>query len=190
MGEFLVPLIGPLLTSFGILTLGWPGVGKTPLLIVLSLALGRYHIVRLELEAAQPAWRRAKGIDNFRHKTGQIQEGLILDDPSMDKIDAADLKSWLTAEEDQNCSSRYTDVKLVRNGMRAVSSNDLLDDDEPPLDMRQTSITSEEFFKLTRKFFDSYKRADVMAILKRCIVMIFGKRAMYLRLPIVRTRLR
>ena len=93
MREFLVPLIAPLLTSYGVLTLGWPGAGKTPLLIVLCLALGRYHIRRLELEAIQPAWRRAKGIDNFTHKTGQIQEGLILDDPSMDRIDAADLKS-------------------------------------------------------------------------------------------------
>ena len=72
MGEFLVPLIGPLLTSFGILTPGRPGLGKTPLLIVLSLALGRFHIARLELEAVQPAWTRAKGIDNFRNKTGQI----------------------------------------------------------------------------------------------------------------------
>ena len=172
MGEFIVPLIAPLLTSYGVLILGWPGVGKTPLLIVLCLALGRYHIRRLELEAVQPAWRRAKGIDNFRHKTGQIQEGLILDDPSMDRIDAADLKSWLTAEEDQNCSSRYTDVKLVRNGMRSVATNEIAEDDEPPFDNHRTSITAEEFFKLTQKFFTSYKRADVLAILKRCVVLI------------------
>ena len=39
MGEFLVPLIGYLLTSYGVLAIGWPGVGKTPLLIVLSLAV-------------------------------------------------------------------------------------------------------------------------------------------------------
>ena len=48
----------------------------------------------------------------------------------MDKIDAADLKSWLTAEEDQNCSSRYADVKLVRNG----ATNGLLEEDEPQLE--------------------------------------------------------
>ena len=98
----------------------------------------------------------------------------------MDKIDAADLKPWLTAEEDKNCSSRCTDVKLVRNGMRCPRTSLRM---KPPLDRRQTSITSDEFVKLTKKFFDSYKRADAMAILKRCVVMIFGKRAMYLRLP-------
>ena len=56
MRELLVPLIGPLLTSFAVLTIGWPGVGKTPLLIVLGLTWGRYHIRRLELEAVLPAW--------------------------------------------------------------------------------------------------------------------------------------
>ena len=90
----------------------------------------------------------------------------------MDRIDAADLKSWLTAEEDQNCSSRYTDVKLVRNGMRSVATNEIAEDDEPPFDNHRTSITAEEFFKLTQKFFTSYKRADVLAILKRCVVLI------------------
>ncbi|CAE7311297.1 HMA5, partial [Symbiodinium pilosum] len=158
-------------------------VGKTPFLIVLSLALGRYHIQRLNLDGVTPAWRRAKGIDNFRRKTGQIHEGLILDDPSMDRLDAADVKSWLTAEEDQNCSTRYTDVKLARNGLRALSANDLDEEDELPHDRRRTSITPTEFFALVKKFFTSYKEVDVLAILKRCVALIFGKHALYLRLP-------
>ena len=173
-------MIGPLLTSYGVLTIGWPGVGKTPLLIVLSLALGHHHIRPLELEAVLPAWRRAKGIDHFRRKTRQFQEGPILDDPSMEKIDAADLESWL-AEEDQNCSSRYS-VRLVRNGMRAVATSELLEEDEPRLEKEQTTITSNSS-QITRKFSDSHRRAYVMAIWKRCMVLIFGKRAFYLRLP-------
>ena len=102
------------------------------MLIVLCLAMGCYPFRRLELEAIQPAWRRPKGIDNFSHKTDQNKEGLIWDDPSMDRIDAADLKSWLTAEEDQNRSSRYTAVKLVRNGMHSVATSEIAEDDESP----------------------------------------------------------
>ena len=79
----------------------------------------------MSLEGISPAWRRARGINNFRHKTGQIHEGMILHGPSVDWLDASDIKSWLTAEEDQNCGSRYTDVKLVYNGLRALSANDL-----------------------------------------------------------------
>ena len=103
----LLPLLFPLLISYGVITVGWPGVGKTPFLIVLSLALGRYHTKKNGQPCLRPGWRRAKAIDNFRHKCGQSHEGLILDDPTMDKIEAADLKSWLTPEEDQNCSGRY-----------------------------------------------------------------------------------
>ena len=183
MGEFLFPLIAPLLTSLGIATIGWPGVGKTPLLIILALAIGRYHINRLELEGVSPGWRRAKAMDNFRHRNAQIHEGLILDDPSMDKMEPADVKSWLTSEEDQNCSGRYTDVKLVADGLRALAANDFVREDEPLPDKHHTSIDPKEFFKLVRKFFDGYKEADMMAVLKRCILFIFGKRATYLRLP-------
>eukprot|EP00439_Symbiodinium_sp_Y106_P015184 s5719_g2.t1 len=98
----------------------------------------------------------------------------------MEKIDAADLESWL-AEEDQNCSSRYS-VRLVRNGMRAVATSELLEEDEPRLEKEQTTITSNSS-QITRKFSDSHRRAYVMAIWKRCMVLIFGKRAFYLRLP-------
>ncbi|CAE7613291.1 HMA5, partial [Symbiodinium sp. CCMP2592] len=177
------PLFAPLRTSFGIVTIGWPGVGKTPLLIILALAIGRYHINRLELEGVSPGWRRAKAMDNFRHRNAQIHEGLILDDLNMDKMEPADVKSWLTSEEDQNCSGRYTDVKLVANGLRALAANDFVPEDEPLPDKHHTSMEPKEFFNLVKKFFVGYKEADMMAVLKRCIMFIFGKRATYLRLP-------
>ncbi|CAE6936551.1 HMA5, partial [Symbiodinium sp. KB8] len=185
VGEFLFPLIAPLLTSFGIATIGWPGVGKTPLLIILALAIGRYHINRLELEGVSPGWRRAKAMDNFRHRNAQIHEGLILDDPNMDKMEPADVKSWLTSEEDQSCSRRYTDVKLVADGLRALVANDFVPEDEPLPDKHHTSIDPKvlQARQEIRKFFDGYKEADMMAVLKRCILFIFGKRATYLRLP-------
>ena len=183
MGDFLIPLICPLLSTYGIVTLGWPGVGKTPLLIILCLALGRYHIDRLNLEGVFPGWRRAKAMDNFRHKSAQIHEGLILDDPQMEKLDTADVKSWLTSEEDQNCSGRYTDVKLVRNGLRALASNAMTEEDEPQVDKHRVTIEPKDFFKLIDKFFADYKDLDKLAILKRCAFFVFGQRALYLRLP-------
>ncbi|CAE7568958.1 unnamed protein product [Symbiodinium microadriaticum] len=100
-----------------------------------------------------------------------------------DFLMGGDVKSWLTSEEDQNCSGRYTDVKLVANGLRALAANDFVPEDEPLPDKHHTSIDPKEFFKLVRKFFDGYKEAAMMAVLKRCILFIFGKRATYLRLP-------
>ena len=77
MHTLLLPLLFPLLISYGVITVGWPGVGKTPFLIVLSLALGGYHIKKNGQPCLCPGWRRAKAIDNFRHKCGQSHEGLI-----------------------------------------------------------------------------------------------------------------
>ncbi|CAJ1383592.1 unnamed protein product [Effrenium voratum] len=68
------------------------------------------------------------------------------------KADISDLKSFMTVEEDQTCSGRYNDVKLIKNGMRGYASNDLADADEPVKD-GAVGITPDEFFKLLRKSF-------------------------------------
>jgi hypothetical protein len=109
------------------------------------------HIHRLQ-EDAVPGWRRAKSLDNFRHQVANVYEGIFLDDPNRENISMADLKSFLTVEEEQTTSGRYNDAKLTRNCLRAYASNDLDQADEPADDSR-TSITSEEFMKMTRRLF-------------------------------------
>ena len=183
LADFLIPILYPLLLNFGVLTLGWPGVGKTPMLIVMGLALSRYHILTKGIDGVKPAWRRAKSLDIFRHRVGLVHEALILDDPQVDNLPMADIKSWLTSEEDQNCTGRYNDVKMVRNNMRAIASNNLDADREPEDDDSRRCITSDEFFELARKFFQGHQKTDVLATLKRSVVLIFGKHALYLRLP-------
>ena len=162
--------------------LGWPGVGKTPALIAMMLAVGRYHIHRRQEDDARPGWRRAKSLDNFRQQIGRVYEGIFLDDPNRDSISVSDLKSFLTVEEEQTTSGRYNDARLIRNAMRAYASNDLDQDDEPSADSR-TFITGEEFLRLVRRVFAGDKHADVLACLKRAVVIVFGHHAMYLRLP-------
>ncbi|CAJ1420172.1 unnamed protein product [Effrenium voratum] len=181
MSDVLLPMVMPMLLTYGIMMVGLPGVGKTPCLITLAMAIGRYHVRRLSLTAS-PGWRRAKSLDNFRHRVPQVQEAVFLDDPSRDKIDLADMKSFLTADEDQTCSGRYNAVRLVRNGMRAYASNDIGEGDEPE-DTYRSDIEPDEFFKLLRKTFPESKQADVLAVLKRTIVMVFGQNGLYLRFP-------
>ena len=181
MREVVMPILYPLLMSYGVIMLGWGGVGKTPLFIIMSMAMGRYHVRRLELDS--PAgWRRAKSMDNFRHRAGKIQEGIFLDDPNRDTLHIEDLKSLMTVEEESTCEARYNDVKLAANSTRGCASNDLNAEDEPPADDRSV-ITSDEFFKLVSKFFCGERPASVLAVLKRSITMIFGQHGFYLRLP-------
>lgn len=107
---------------------------------------------------------------------------MFLDDPSREKIDLADLKSFVTTEENQTCHGRYNDVKLAKNCCRAYAANDIEEEDEPKDDARMF-ITMEEFLRLLRRTFPGDKPADIRAVLKRTVVFVFGKSALYLRLP-------
>ena len=184
LAEKLLPLLYPLFMNFAFMLLGWPGVGKTPAIIIMMLAMGRYHASRSDLPTP-PGWRRAKSLDNLWYRVGNIHEGVFLDDPSREKIDLADLKSFVTTEENQTCHGRYNDVKLAKNCCRAYAANDIQEEDEPKDEARllRLSITMEEFLRLLRRTFPGDKPADIRAVLKRTVVLIFDQSALYLRLP-------
>ena len=180
--EVLLPLLYPMLMSFGVIMLGYPGVGKTPALIIMAMAMGRFHVRRLGLEGVLPGWRRAKSLDNFRHRVPQVQEAIFLDDPSRDRISAADLKSFMTVDEDGTCDGRYNDTRLVRNQMRAYASNDLAKDTFDG-NASDTSLEPKKFLELLRYLFAGDSEKDTLAVLKRAIVFAFAESAVYLRLP-------
>ena len=85
LAEKLLPLLYPLWMIFAFMFLGWPGAGTTPAIIIMMLAMGRYHAFRLGLHTLA-GWRRAKSLDNFRHRVGLVHEGVFLDDPSREKL--------------------------------------------------------------------------------------------------------
>ena len=91
--NFIIPLIFALGLEKGLMLLGMPGVGKTPLAIILSMAFGRYHVHRLGLNRL-PGWRRGKQFDVFRQKPGEIQEGILVDDATLSKIRIEDVMSF------------------------------------------------------------------------------------------------
>ena len=77
LSHTLLPIFYPLLLSFGLMAIGWPGVGKTPAISIMALAMGRYNMRKAGLSKAA-SWRRAKSLDNFRHRLPEIGDG----DPS------------------------------------------------------------------------------------------------------------
>eukprot|EP00438_Fugacium_kawagutii_P018364 Skav210909 [mRNA] locus=scaffold15:130393:132312:+ [translate_table: standard] len=180
--ETLLPLIYPLLLNYGIMLLGSPGVEKTPFVIVLAMALGRYHIRRAGCEGLKPGWRRAKSLDNFRHRVPVVHEGLFLDDPCRAKVNIADLKSFMTTDEDGTVDPRYNDSRLARNQMRAFASNDL-PQERFECKPGASSISEDDFFSLLSDIFQGDREKDVLAVLKRSILFLFGNNALYLRLP-------
>ena len=180
--EHILPLVYPILLSSAILMLGNPGVGKTPAIITIAMAIGRYHIRRLGLQGVMPGWRRGKSLDNFRQRAPQIQEALFLDDPSSRRLDIADLKSFVTTDEDGTVSGRYNDAKLSRNQLRALASNDIGEEPERVLPSDAT-LDSEAFFKLVSPLFGDSHKKDILAVMKRSTTLVFTESALYVRLP-------
>lgn len=181
--DFLLPLLYPLLMGFGVLMVGWPEVGKTPLFIVLAMAMGRYHIDRLGLENASPGWRRAKTFDQFRHRNARVQEAMFVDDPNRQKVDLEDMKSWLCVSESGSASARYDDAKTVKNGLRGYAGNDMVGPDEEPDDDGTHVVSFKELMTMLRKTFPTESPTHILAVLKRSILFIWGKKALYIRLP-------
>lgn len=105
-----------------------------------------------------------------------------MDDPCRAKTNIADLKSFLTTDEDGTVDSRYNDTRLARNQLRAFASNDL-PQERFDCQAGASKIGEEDFFSLLSDIFEGDKEKDVLAILKRSIVILFGTHAMYLRLP-------
>ena len=59
--EYILPLVYPLLLSAAIIMVGNPGVGKTPAIITMAMAIGRYHVRRLGLHG-EKAWLETREI--------------------------------------------------------------------------------------------------------------------------------
>ena len=182
MHDHILRHVYPLLVTTAVMMLGCPGVGKTPAIIAMALAMGRFHVRRLGLQGVLPGWRRAKSLDNFRHKVPQVQEAVFLDDPSRKKVDMADLKSFVTVDEDGTTEGRYNDAKLVRNQMRAIASN-WVGEDPSKEDYTDTVLEPKAFLSLVEPFFSGEHMKDILAVLKRSTVFVFTETALYLRLP-------
>ena len=180
--DHVLTLIYPLLMSTAIMMLGCPGVGKTPAIIAMCMAIGRHHVRRLHLQGVKPGWRRAKSFDNFRQRAPQVQEALFLDDPSGRRTDIADLKAFVTSDEDGTVSGRYNDARLARNQMRAFASNDT---GEEPKDLvpSDTTLSSKSFFALIHPLFPDAHDKDILAVMKRVTTLVFTETALYVRFP-------
>jgi hypothetical protein len=75
----IVPLLIVFALTHGLMMIGMPSIGKTPLAMMMALAMGRYHVKANDL-GRKASFRRGKQMDNFRNKPGEVQDGILLDD--------------------------------------------------------------------------------------------------------------
>ena len=131
--EKILPLIVPTMPTHGLILLGRAGIGKTPLAIVLALALARHFVASRGLTGAVVGWRRSKQIDGFRERPGELSVPVLLDDPILSSMSLEDIKSFLDVGETCLVDARYRAAKFLRNQTRILLNNEWNPDKEPEL---------------------------------------------------------
>ena len=180
--DTVLPLLLMFAPTHGIMFIGMPDVGKTPLAMMMAMAIGRYHIRAGQLDKVA-GFRRGKSMDNFRNKPGEKHEGILLDDATQAVIDIEDTKSF--GDVGEVCSfgeSRYSPAKFTRGQCRFLLNNKWGKDSEPAPSTDRT-IPFEAFKLMFRPLLGKVTDTDFMATLKRFVVVIFGENALYLRPP-------
>ena len=179
--EKVVPLVLPTMTSYGLILIGRPGVGKTPTAIILALAVARHLVATRGLEGHIPGWRRSKQIDGFRERPGELHVPVLLDDPLLASMNMEDVKSFLDVGENTLVDARYRAAKFVRNQCRILLNNEWGSEKEPKMIVGNT-ITWDAFRDMFGPTVNNASTPHLMAILKRSSVVIAGDLGVYVRL--------
>ena len=130
--------------------------------------MGQYNVDKYGLDK-KPGWRRGKSLEVFRNQGGEVQIGMITDDPGLETMDVEDAKCFLCAGESELATSvRYTPTKFKKNSFRAICSNDIKVENEPASDDR-TIISFDELLGYIGKAFGYIPKIHFMAILKRSV---------------------
>ena len=179
--EKILPLIVPTMPTHGLILLGRAGIGKTPLAIVLALALARHFVASRGLTGAVVGWRRSKQIDGFRERPGELSVPVLLDDPILSSMSLEDIKSFLDVGETCLVDARYRATKFLRNQTRILLNNEWNPDKEPELPYWD-QISWQQFLDMFHSSMNNAPMPHLMAILKRATVVIAGFKAVYVRL--------
>ena len=97
-------------------------------------------------------------------------------------MDIADLKAFVTSDEDGAVSGRYNDARLTRNQLRALASNDTGEEPRGLLPS-ETTLASDAFFKLVHPLFGDAHKKDTLAVMERSTTFVFTDSASCVRLP-------
>jgi hypothetical protein len=179
--DAILPVVMPLFLTHGILLLGHPGIGKTPVFVVLAMAMGRYH-VRCRGVVGKPGWKEGKAFDCFHNAPGQVQIPALLDDSPLDDHSHSDMLAFLEVGKQATTDARYQNAKFAPNQWRGIANNTFKEEDEPSAN-DDITVDPEIFLGMVARAFGNPKSVILLAIMKRCVTIVAGKLALYIRLP-------
>eukprot|EP00971_Amphidinium_carterae_P188879 3749712-Amphidinium_carterae.1 len=175
----------PMATEAGFVFLGKAGCGKTPLANSLAMAISGHQIARLGLDA-QPSFRTSNNLDFFRGEPGETHIPFIWDDGDVCKEDSEAVKGFLDVPGvDPKIKARWGASAFSRLQSRILISNKWDESAEPSI-LRDGQIPFQTLLNMVAPTFSStFSREDVLAVLKRANLAIFGNDRVYVRPGII-----
>ena len=173
--------IVPTLLSNSVLFLGKAGFGKTPAMVILAIAISRYHCNKKpEKPGLQPAYRTASNLDFFRGERGTPERPDIFDDGDLNSQDIAKQKTFLDVSmREAMVYARWGASKFTQHQCRFAADNKFDADAEP----QGPEVPSETMLldMMRTAFPVGTSMPDKEAVLKRATVILNTSNYLYVR---------
>jgi hypothetical protein len=182
--NMILPKLLPYVIENGLFIAGWPGIGKTQLAKCLAKLVGEYWIEERGLEGCVGGWRRSKKLEHFKNYRQRIFETWMLDDPELAILTFEAVKDFFELTEAGAGHGRYHDARYTINAMKILLTNELDFEKEPDPGMEsEGKVDPKGFWAMVKPTFGRLPDAHRLAIFKRCVSVIGGRKSLLLRLP-------
>ena len=188
LDNVLMPYVLRYLPTHGLLQIGEPGKGKTPVAEILAFQLSIYLILDYYAkEGNMPAkvmYKITSNLDFLRGEPGSTFLPIIVDDLDLPSELTARIKAVLAVGEVKSLTyQRWSSASFVQGQPRIINANQY-DASADPNPSGFINIKHPEFYAMIQgSFHEKATRADIMAILKRSVVLLTTKTGVYARIP-------
>ena len=138
---------------------------------------------------AIPSFKVGSHIDFFRTEPAKIHVPAILDDSDLKSESIATLKAFMdVSAEDAKAMARWTASSFCKHQPRILCTNTFNNLEEPDMHIEpfnnNPTIDHDRFMAMIRVAFNNNAyEEDIAALLKRCMIVLFGNRFVYVRRP-------
>ena len=165
----------------GIIIAGPTGIGKTPLAHIIAMTQSAMLIARDDLDE-KATFKSTNHLDFLRSEPGRLYTPIIYDDGSMNKDTAVALKAYFDLTcEDAKVYARWGASSFEPGQLRIACTNNFVADAEP--DVAEGDMIEHTVFRniIGNTFDNTWDPEDLMAVLKRVTMIVFGRKHAYLR---------
>jgi hypothetical protein len=191
LGQVMEPVL-PTLKRKSLIFLGTAGVGKTPAMQVLLMALSRYWMHRMEVTDQEPYFKTAEDLDFYRDDPGQVWCGCALDDGDCNLQLVRVMKSFLDITlREALTRERWGAAKFVQNQPRMICDNKWDETAEPkmvvngerrPWKVGFPGTDNKQFMEMIRPAMpEKATLSDIEAVCKRATIIVNSYDFVYVR---------